>query len=217
MPATAVTVAYLIVGVLFILSLGGLSAQESARRGNLFGIVGMAIAVIATMLGPGVTSYAVLFAMLTVGGLMGAALAARVQMTAMPQLVAILHSFVGAAAVLVDAVKNDLKPRDIVTKQAIENAVAVIMATGGSTNAVLHFLAIAHAAGVPWTIDDFERVRRKVPVLCDLKPSGRFMAIDLHRAGGIPQVMKGLLKAGLLHGDCVTITGQRARPLSVST
>ena len=113
-----------------------------------------------------------------------------------------------AAAVLVDAVKNDLKPRDIVTKQAIENAVAVIMATGGSTNAVLHFLAIAHAAGVPWTIDDFERVRQKVPVLCDLKPSGRFMAIDLHRAGGIPQVMKVLLKAGLLHGDCLTITGQ---------
>ncbi len=113
-----------------------------------------------------------------------------------------------AAAVLVDAVKNDLKPRDIVTKKAIENAVAVVMATGGSTNAVLHFLAIAHAAGVPWTIDDFERVRQKVPVLCDLKPSGRFLAIDLHHAGGIPQVMKVLLKAGLLHGDCLTITGQ---------
>ena len=113
-----------------------------------------------------------------------------------------------AAAVLVEAVKNDLKPRDIVTKEAIENAVAVIMAIGGSTNAVLHFLAIAHAAGVQWTIDDFERVRKKVPVLCDLKPSGRFMAIDLHRAGGIPQVMKMLLKAGLLHGDCMTITGK---------
>jgi dihydroxy-acid dehydratase len=84
----------------------------------------------------------------------------------------------------------------------------VIMATGGSTNAVLHFLAIAHAAGVEWTIDDFERVRRKVPVICDLKPSGRFMAIDLHRAGGIPQVMKVLLDAGLLHGDCITITGK---------
>jgi len=113
-----------------------------------------------------------------------------------------------AAEVLVNAVKNDLKPRDIVTKKAIENAVAVIMAIGGSTNAVLHFLAIAHAAGVPWTIDDFERVRQKVPVLCDLKPSGRFMAIDLHRAGGIPQVMKVLLNAGLLHGDCLTITGR---------
>jgi dihydroxy-acid dehydratase len=86
--------------------------------------------------------------------------------------------------------------------------VAVIMATGGSTNAVLHFLAIAHAAGVEWTIDDFERVRRKVPVLCDLKPSGKYLAVDLHRAGGIPQVMKVLLDAGLLHGDCMTITGK---------
>ena len=113
-----------------------------------------------------------------------------------------------AAGVLVEAVKRNLKPRDIVTKKAIENAVAVIMATGGSTNAVLHFLAIAHAAQVPWTIDDFERVRRKVPVLCDLKPSGKYLAIDLHRAGGIPQVMKVLLAAGLLHGDCMTISGQ---------
>jgi len=113
-----------------------------------------------------------------------------------------------AARALVEAVKADLKPRDIVTRQSIENAVAVIMATGGSTNAVLHFLAIAHAAGVAWSIDDFERVRRKVPVLCDLKPSGRYLAIDLHRAGGIPAVMKVLLDAGLLHGDCMTITGK---------
>jgi dihydroxy-acid dehydratase len=113
-----------------------------------------------------------------------------------------------AAAVLVEAVKKDLKPRDIVTKKSIENAVAVIMATGGSTNAVLHFLAIAHAAGVEWTIDDFERMRKKIPVLCDLKPSGKYLAVDLHRAGGIPQVMKILLKAGLLHGDCITITGK---------
>ncbi|MFY7863563.1 dihydroxy-acid dehydratase [Roseateles sp.] len=113
-----------------------------------------------------------------------------------------------AARVLVEAVKADLKPRDIVTKKSIENAVSVIMATGGSTNAVLHFLAIAHAAGVEWTIDDFERVRRRVPVICDLKPSGKYMAIDLHRAGGIPQVMKVLLNAGLLHGDCITITGK---------
>ncbi|MFN3297400.1 dihydroxy-acid dehydratase [Caldimonas sp.] len=113
-----------------------------------------------------------------------------------------------AAAVLVEAVKKDLKPRDIVTKQSIENAVAVIMATGGSTNAVLHYLAIAHAAGVDWTIDDFERMRRKIPVLCDLKPSGKYLAIDLHRAGGIPAVMKELLKAGLLHGECMTITGK---------
>ena len=113
-----------------------------------------------------------------------------------------------AARVLIEAVKKDLKPRDIVTRRSIENAVAVIMATGGSTNAVLHFLAIAHAAQVEWTIDDFERVRRKVPVLCNLKPSGEYVAIDLHRAGGIPQVMKILLKAGLMHGDCITITGR---------
>jgi len=113
-----------------------------------------------------------------------------------------------AARALVEAVKRDLKPRDIVTRKSIENAVAVIMATGGSTNAVLHFLAIAHAADVEWSIDDFERVRRKVPVLCDLKPSGKYLAIDLHRAGGIPAVMKQLLKAGLLHGDCITITGK---------
>ena len=113
-----------------------------------------------------------------------------------------------AARVLVDAVKADLKPRDIVTKQAVENAVAVIMAIGGSTNAVLHFLAIAHAAGLDWTIDDFERVRERTPVLCDLKPSGQYLAVDLHRAGGIPAVMKELLKAGLLHGECLTITGK---------
>jgi dihydroxy-acid dehydratase len=113
-----------------------------------------------------------------------------------------------AARVLVEAVKADLKPRDIVTKASIENAVAVIMATGGSTNAVLHFLAIAHAAEVEWDIDDFERMRKKIPVLCNLKPSGQYLAVDLHRAGGIPQVMKTLLKAGLLNGDCMTITGK---------
>jgi dihydroxy-acid dehydratase len=113
-----------------------------------------------------------------------------------------------SAAALLEAIRLDIKPRDIVTREALENAVAVIMATGGSTNAVLHFLAIAHAAGVAWTIDDFERVRRKVPVLCDLKPSGRYLAIDLHRAGGIPQVMKILLDGGLLHGDCMTVTGK---------
>ncbi|CAM2928637.1 dihydroxy-acid dehydratase [Cupriavidus taiwanensis] len=113
-----------------------------------------------------------------------------------------------SARVLVEAVKRDLKPRDIITRRSIENAVALIMATGGSTNAVLHYLAIAHAAEVEWTIDDFERIRRKVPVLCNLKPSGQYVATDLHRAGGIPQVMKILLKAGLLHGDCITITGR---------
>jgi len=110
--------------------------------------------------------------------------------------------------VLVQAVKRNLRPRDIVTRKSIENAIAVVMATGGSTNGVLHWLAIAHAAGVRWTLDDFERVRRKVPVLCDLKPSGRYVAVDFHRAGGVPQVMKMLLKHGLIHGDCVTITGK---------
>ncbi|HEF4743745.1 dihydroxy-acid dehydratase [Burkholderia multivorans] len=113
-----------------------------------------------------------------------------------------------SARVLVEAVKRDLKPRDIITKQSIENAVSLIMATGGSTNAVLHYLAIAHAAEVDWTIDDFERIRKRVPVICDLKPSGQYVATDLHRAGGIPQVLKILLDAGLLHGDCVTITGR---------
>jgi len=110
--------------------------------------------------------------------------------------------------VLVQAVKRNLRPRDIVTRKSIENAIAVVMATGGSTNGVLHWLAIAHAAGVRWTLDDFERVRRKVPVLCDLKPSGRYVAVDFHRAGGVPQVMKMLLENGLLHGDCMTINGK---------
>ena len=119
-----------------------------------------------------------------------------------------MNSAKESAKVLIEAIKKDIKPRDIVTRKSIENAVAVIMATGGSTNAVLHFLAIAHAAEVDWTIDDFERVRVKTPVLCDLKPSGKYLAVDLHRAGGIPQVMKTLLAAGLLHGDCLTISGQ---------
>jgi len=113
-----------------------------------------------------------------------------------------------SAEAVVNAIKLDLKPRDIVTRKSIENAIAVIMATGGSTNAVLHYLAIAHCAGVDFTIDDIERIRQKVPVICDLKPSGKYLAIDLHRAGGIPQVMKMLLGAGLLHGDCITITGK---------
>ena len=113
-----------------------------------------------------------------------------------------------SAQVLVEAIRKDIKPRDIVTRKSIENAVALIMATGGSTNAVLHYLAIAHTAGVKWTLDDFERVRRKVPVLCDLKPSGRYVAVDFHRAGGVPQVLKMLLKRGLLNGDCLTITGR---------
>ena len=113
-----------------------------------------------------------------------------------------------SARVLVEAVKNDLKPRDIITRKSIENAISLVMATGGSTNAVLHFLAIASAAEVAWTIDDFERIRQRVPVLCDLKPSGKYVAVDFHRAGGVPQVLKMLLNAGLLNGDCVTITGR---------
>ena len=113
-----------------------------------------------------------------------------------------------SAKVLVEAVKKGLKPRDIITRKSIENAVSLIMATGGSTNAVLHFLAIASAAEGEWSIDDFERVRKVTPVLCDLKPSGRFVATDFHRAGGVPVVLKMLLDHGLLHGDCMTITGR---------
>ncbi len=113
-----------------------------------------------------------------------------------------------AGKLVVEAIRNQLLPRQIITRQSIENAISVIMAVGGSTNAVLHFLAIAHAAEVPLAIEDFETIRARVPVLCDLKPSGRYVATDLHRAGGIPQVMKMLLAHGLLHGDCITISGQ---------
>ena len=118
-----------------------------------------------------------------------------------------------SAHVLVDAIRNQRLPRDIITRRSIENAIAVIMAVGGSTNAVLHFLAIAHAAGVELCLDDFETIRARVPVLCDLKPSGRYVATDLHKAGGIPQVMKMLLAHGLLHGDCLTIAGQTVEEL----
>ncbi|PSB02048.1 dihydroxy-acid dehydratase [Merismopedia glauca] len=113
-----------------------------------------------------------------------------------------------SAFFLVEAIRKGLRSRDIITRQSIENAISVIMAVGGSTNAVLHFLAIAHAAGVELSIDDFEIIRARVPVLCDLKPSGRYVATDLHQAGGIPQVMKMLLVHGLLHGDAMTITGK---------
>ncbi len=113
-----------------------------------------------------------------------------------------------SAAVLVEAIKKQILPRQILTRKAFENAIATIMAIGGSTNAVLHLLAIASTAEVPLTLDDFETIRAKVPVLCDLKPSGRYVATDLHKAGGIPQVMKMLLAHGLLHGDALTITGQ---------
>jgi dihydroxy-acid dehydratase len=117
-------------------------------------------------------------------------------------------SAAASARVLVNAIRGSIRPRDIITRKSIENAITLVMATGGSTNAVLHYLAIAAAAGVKWTIDDFERIRRKVPVMCDLKPSGRFVATDFHRAGGVPQVLKILLVNGLLHGDCKTITGR---------
>ncbi|MFM7364384.1 MAG: dihydroxy-acid dehydratase [Cuspidothrix sp.] len=113
-----------------------------------------------------------------------------------------------SAVVLVEAIRKQILPRQIITRKSIENAISVIMAVGGSTNAVLHFLAIARAAGVELTIDDFETIRGRVPVICDLKPSGKYVATDLHKAGGIPQVMKMLLVHDLLHGDCLTISGQ---------
>ncbi|HLJ86131.1 MAG TPA: dihydroxy-acid dehydratase [Candidatus Angelobacter sp.] len=118
------------------------------------------------------------------------------------------ESTLRSAQVLADAVRQRRLPRQIMTRKALENAIAVVMATGGSTNAVLHLLAIAHAAEAPLSLDDFEMIRKRVPVLCDLKPSGRYVATDLHRAGGIPQVMKTLLLEGCLHGDALTISGQ---------
>ena len=113
-----------------------------------------------------------------------------------------------SALVLVQAIRKQILPRQIITRKSIENAISIIMAVGGSTNAVLHFLAIARAADVELTLDDFETIRGRVPVLCDLKPSGRYVATDLHRVGGIPQVMKMLLVHDLLHGDCLTISGE---------
>ena len=112
------------------------------------------------------------------------------------------------AEALMQMIKQNILPRDIMTRKAFENAIAVIMAIGGSTNAVLHLLAIAHSAEVELTIDDFESIRKKIPLLCDLKPSGAYVAVDLHHAGGIPQVMKMMLNAGMIHGDCLTITGK---------
>jgi dihydroxy-acid dehydratase len=113
-----------------------------------------------------------------------------------------------SAEAVVNAIRRQILPRQIMTRKAFENAIAVVMAVGGSTNAVLHLLAMAHAAEVPLTIDDFEAIRQRIPVLCDLKPSGRYVATDLHRVGGIPQVMKMLLAHGLLHGDQLTISGR---------
>jgi dihydroxy-acid dehydratase len=118
------------------------------------------------------------------------------------------ESAAASAEALVDAVRAGLVPRAVLTRKAFENGIAVVMALGGSTNAVLHLLAIAHAAKVPLVLDDFEAIRARVPVLCDLKPSGRFVATDLHRAGGVPQVMKILLQNGVLHGDALTVTGR---------
>jgi dihydroxy-acid dehydratase len=116
-----------------------------------------------------------------------------------------------SAEVLVEAIQQNIRPLDLLTREAFENAISVIMAVGGSTNSVLHLLAIARTAGVKLSIDDFERIRQRVPVICDLKPSGRFVTVDLHQAGGIPQVMKLLLDAGLLHGHCRTIEGKTLR------
>ena len=116
-----------------------------------------------------------------------------------------------SAEVLVKAIEQNIRPRDLLTREAFENAIAVIMAVGGSTNSVLHLLAVARTAGVALSIDDFEVIRQRVPVICDLKPSGRFVTVDLHNAGGIPQVMKLLLDAGLLHGDCRTVEGKTLR------
>ncbi len=113
-----------------------------------------------------------------------------------------------SAEVLVQAIKSNIRPLDLLTKEAFENAIAVIMAVGGSTNAVLHLLAIARSAGVKLCIDDFETIRQKVPVICDLKPSGKYVTVDLHKAGGIPQVMKLLLDADLIHGECMNIEGK---------
>ena len=113
-----------------------------------------------------------------------------------------------SAFFLVEAIRKQILPSQIITRKSIENALSVVMAVGGSTNAVLHFLAIAHTAGVELNLDDFEIIRARVPVLCDLKPSGRYVATDLHKAGGIPQVMKMLLVHDLLHADALTITGE---------
>ncbi len=118
-----------------------------------------------------------------------------------------------SAKVLVEAIRKQILPKQILTRKAFENAISVIMAVGGSTNSVLHLLAIANVIGVELTIDDFEMIRKRVPVICDLKPSGRYLATDFHQAGGVPQVMKMLLHQGLLHGDALTITGQTVEEL----
>ena len=120
----------------------------------------------------------------------------------------IVQNAMESAAVLATAVQNEVLPRQLLTRKAFENAIAVVIAVGGSTNAVLHLLAIARAAQVELTLDDFEKIRKRVPVICSLKPSGIYVTTDLHAVGGIPRVMKMLLAHGLLHGDALTITGQ---------
>ncbi len=118
-----------------------------------------------------------------------------------------------SAEVLVRAIARGILPSSILTRKAFENAIAVTMAIGGSTNAVLHLLAIAHAAGVDLVLDDFERIRHRVPVLCDLKPSGRYVTTEFHKAGGVPLVMRMLLDHGLLHGDAMSITGETMKEI----
>ncbi len=124
-----------------------------------------------------------------------------------------LISTARSAHALINAIKKNIRPLDLLTKEAFENAISVVMAVGGSTNAVLHLLAIAGSAGIDLSIDDFEKIRQKVPVLCDLKPSGKYVTVDLHKAGGIPQVMKILLNAGLIHGHCKTIEDRTIKDL----
>ncbi len=119
----------------------------------------------------------------------------------------IVDSTHAAGRMLVNLIAKDIRPADIMTRKAFENAITVVMATGGSTNAVLHLLAIAHSMGIELKLDDFEAIAKRTPHIVDMKPSGRFLAVDLHAVGGIPRVMKMLLKEGLLHGDCQTVTG----------
>src|SRR5205085_9194304 len=113
-----------------------------------------------------------------------------------------------AGQALVRLIERGIKPRDIITRRSLENAYTFALALGGSTNAVLHLMAIAREAEVEWTLADFDRLGDRVPHLADLKPGGRFVMNDLHRAGGTPPVLKALLEAGLLHGDCITVTGK---------
>jgi len=117
-------------------------------------------------------------------------------------------SAAASGTALLNLIENDIKPRDILTKKAFENGMRVVMAVGGSTNAVLHFMAMAHAAGIELDLEEFEAIRETTPHIADMMPSGKYLAVDLHRVGGIPLVMKMLLDEGLLHGNCLTVTGK---------